>query len=116
MKDLFKNILSIDKVLGAMLVNFEGKILFQSFLIDIKQNPENKDWALFINMLAEIRETDLIFEKYRFYIRTTEIGYLIVMMGRSAPIAILRLNCDILLPSLKKSKAGKKGFKRFFKK
>jgi hypothetical protein len=114
MKNLFKDILSIDHVRGAMLIDFEGQVLFQSFLIDIKQNLDKKNWASFIEMLSEIRETDLIFEKYRFYIRKTEIGYLVVMMGRSVPIAILRLNCDILLPSLKKPKVAQKGLKRFF--
>lgn len=114
MKDLFSEILNVDDVLGAVLIDFDGKVMFQSFLIDIKQNPESKDWALFINLLSETRETDLIFEKYRFYVRKTEIGYLIVMMRRSAPIAVLRLNCDILLPSLRKPKTAKKGLKKIF--
>jgi hypothetical protein len=47
--------------------------------------------------------------------RRTEIGYLFILLDAFASIAMLRLNCDILLPALKKL-AGAKGKKSLFKK
>jgi hypothetical protein len=38
-----------------------------------------------------------------------------ILMGVFAPIAMVRLNCDILLPSLKKT-ATTKGWRNLFKK
>jgi hypothetical protein len=43
------------------------------------------------------------------------MGFLVVLMALYAPIAMVRLNCDILSPSLQPSKPGRK-FGRFFKK
>jgi len=65
--------------------------------------------------MAGMRETDLVFKQGRIYIRRTDIGYLVVLMGLFVPIAMMRLQCDILLPSLKPAKAAK-GIRRLFKK
>jgi hypothetical protein len=61
----------------------------------------------------------------RLYIRKADEGMLVVTMGRIAPAAMIRLNCDILLSELKSRKgSGKpfegakrkpKGLSRFFK-
>ena len=114
MRELFNDILTIDGVKGLMLLSFAGEIIFREFQI-AHELIENNDWRLFIESLADIRETDLIFQKGRLYIRRTDIGYLVVLMGSFVPIAMMRLQCDILLPSLKPAKASK-GIRRFFKK
>ena len=75
---------------------------------------ETFDWKRFIESLSEIKETDLIFSKGRLYVRRAEIGYLVVVTGLFVPMAMIRLQCDILLPSLKPTPK-KKGIKRFFK-
>ncbi|MEJ2100167.1 MAG: hypothetical protein P8X68_09330 [Desulfobacterales bacterium] len=66
------------------------------------------DWRFFIESVEGMREADLLFEKGRIYIRRSEIGYLVVLMALFVPIAMVRLNCDIVLPSLKQEKSGKK--------
>ena len=114
MRELFNDILTIDGVKGLMLVSFAGEIIFREFQI-VYENIENRDWRLFIESLADIRETDLIFQKGRLYIRRTDIGYLVVLTGSFVPIAMMRLQCDILLPSLRPAKTTK-GIRRFFKK
>jgi hypothetical protein len=43
------------------------------------------------------------------------MGYLVILMALFVPIAMIRLNCDILLPLLRQSKSGGK-FGLFFKK
>ncbi len=115
MRELFNDILGTDGVTGIMLFTAKGELLFKEFLTAVKEAPEQQDWRFFIESLEGMRETDLVFEKGRIYIRKTEIGYLVVLMALYVPIAMIRLNCDILLPSLQPSKSGRK-FGRFFKK
>ena len=115
MKELLKDILNIEGVKGLMMLSFAGDIIFRELFPGVHKDVENSDWRRFIESLAGTRETDLIFEKGRLYIRRTDIGYLLVLMGSFVPIAMMRLQCDILLPSLKPAKPAK-GIRRFFKK
>ncbi len=116
MKKLFKDILSMEDIDGIMLFSFKGELFNKVFLSPLSEEPENIGWwELFIRTLNGVREADLIFEKSKFYIRKTEIGYLIILMGISVPTAMVRLNCDMLLPALKRMKTSKKG-KSIFKK
>ena len=115
MRELFKDILGTDGVNGVMLFSFKGDLIFKEFRPSVNAAPEGRDWSFFIESLEGMRETDLVFEKGRIYIRKTEIGYIVVLMALFVPIAMIRLNCDIILPSLKPSKSEKK-FGRLFKK
>lgn len=115
MRELFNDILEIEGLKGLMLFSFAGDLIFKDFNHAVQENAENMDWRRLIETLDGMRETDLIFKKGRVYIRRTESGYLILLMGIFAPIAMVRLQCDILLPSLKPAKAAK-GIKRLFRK
>ena len=115
MHKLFKDILSTDGVKGILLFSFSGDLVFKEYIDPAKEGPKHRDWRFFIESLEGMRETDLVFEKGRIYIRRTEIGYLIILLALFVPIAMIRLNCDILLPLLTQSKPGRK-FGRFFKK
>ena len=115
MRKLFNDILNTEGVKGVLLFSFSGKLIFKEYVSRIDAEPEHRDWRFFMESLEGMRETDLVFEKGRIYIRRTEIGYLVILMALFVPIAMIRLNCDILLPALKQSKSGKK-FGRFFKK
>lgn len=114
MEELFKDILNVEGIKGVILFSFQGEVLFKKFLSPIPEDPETRDWALFFDSIKKVRESDLIFENGRIYIRKTELGFLVILMNSSAPVALVRLNCDVLLPSLKPAKASK-GFGRFFK-
>ena len=72
MRELFDDILNIDGVKGLILLSFRGEIIFRELNHIVPENVENRDWRLLIESLANIRETDLIFEKGRLYIRRTE--------------------------------------------
>jgi hypothetical protein len=115
MDKIFQDILSMDGVHGLVLLSDEGKVIFES-LDDTKFLPEKSrlSWKMIIDSLDEFREMDLVFEEGRFYIRKTDSGYLMISMGRQVSIAMVKLNCDIVVPELKNAKAGK-GLKRFFK-
>jgi hypothetical protein len=115
MRELFNDILRTQGVKGILMFSLSGDLIFKEFTAPIKEDPESRDWSFFIESLEGMRETDLVFEKGRIYIRRTELGYLIILMALFVPIAMIRLNCDILLPSLVPTQSGKK-FGRFFKK
>jgi hypothetical protein len=115
MQELFSDILRTDGVSGVMLFSFKGDLVFKEFRSSVNAEPEGRDWRFFIESLEGMRETDLVFEKGRIYIRKTDIGYIVILMALFVPIAMIRLNCDIILPSLKPAKSGKK-FGGLFKK
>jgi len=116
MQELFNDILAMQGVKGVMVFSFDGDIIFQKFNDRPDEDPGGRDWRLFAEALAGTRETDLVFEKGRIYIRRSEIGYLAVLMGLFVPISMMRLNCDIILPALKPAKKASRGIRRFFKK
>jgi len=115
MKELFQDILDMEDVLGLMLFSFEGKLLFKAFPVPPSEDPETRDWwPLFTASLDGVREADLLFDHRRLYIRKTNMGFLMVLMGSLAPTAMLRLNCDMLLPKLKEKRPSG-GLMRIFK-
>ena len=115
MRELFNDILRTDGVSGVMLFSFKGDLIFKEFRSSVNESPEGRDWSFLVESLEGMRETDLIFKKGRIYIRKTDIGFVVILMALFVPIAMIRLNCDIILPSLKPAKSGKK-FGRLFKK
>ncbi|MBN1276173.1 MAG: hypothetical protein JXA35_01685 [Deltaproteobacteria bacterium] len=114
MKELFSDILGIEDVKGVILFSLDGKVLFSEFISSQYFNPEERDWGPFIKILAGIREADFSFEKCRFYFRGTSSHFLMVIMDIFAPVSMVRLNCDLLLPSLNQT-AKSKGLGQFFK-
>jgi hypothetical protein len=116
MKELFQDILDMEDVFGLMLFSFEGKLLFKAFPLPPAEDPETRDWwPLFTASLDGVKEADLLFDHRRLYIRETDMGYLMVLMGNLTPTAMLRLNCDMLLPKLKEKRPAR-GLMRIFKK
>jgi hypothetical protein len=125
MSALFDDLLAVEGVKGVMFFSPAGELLFEETGAGGKDKAAARDWqALFVS-LDGAREADLIFEMGRLYIRKADEGMLVVTMGRIAPAAMIRLNCDILLSELKSRKgSGKpfegakrkpKGLSRFFK-
>ncbi|MBU2499417.1 MAG: hypothetical protein KKE57_10990 [Proteobacteria bacterium] len=108
MRDLFNNILDIEDVQGVMLFSFEGRILYKELRSPLVEAFENMDlWPPFIKALAGIKEADLVFENSRLYVRRTALGFLVIPCGAYIPGAMLRLSCDMVLPSLKQADKGK---------
>ncbi len=115
MKDIFQEILSMDGVHGVILLSPEGKVLFESLDKNrFSPHRSNLSWLTIIETLEEFQEVDLIFEQGRFYIRKTGSGYLMISMSDNVSIAMVKLNCDIVLPELSKVKPSK-GLRGFFK-
>ena len=108
MKKLFKELLGMEEVRGLMLLSLEGEFIFHKFQNPIVEKPENMEsWGLFIHSLKGAKEVDILFQDARIYVRKTTVGYLFVMVDVSTPMAMLRLNCDLALPGLKRIGKGK---------
>lgn len=69
----------------------------------------------FVETLGQVHEIEVVFERQKIYVRRTESGYLLIFMELSAPMAMVRLNCDMVIPALKMANKPK-GLSRFFKK
>jgi hypothetical protein len=109
MKELFNDILSLEDVRGVVVSSLEGEILFTEPSLEI-----DRSLPLFIRALGTVREADLIFEKCRIYVRRTDMGYLMILLGLFASGAMLRLHVDMVLPSLKDRGKGK-GLRSLFR-
>jgi len=115
LKEFFDDIMEIEGVEGVIFFSNNGEILHKKFKDHEALDPESKDWwGLFIYTLDGIEEADFVFKRKWLYIRKANKGYLFVLAKRGAPVAMIRLNCDIILPNLK-DKDAQKGWGRFFR-
>lgn len=117
MKELFKDILALKDIKGILFFSLEGQLIFKELSSSASADVEKGEWQAFIDAMNGVQEADLVYEYDRIYLRKTGIGYLLILMTGSAQVAMVRLNCDILIPSLKDKRfyrkfamAKKKGF------
>jgi hypothetical protein len=125
MSALFDDLLAVAGVKAVMFFSAAGELLFEDSGAGGMDKAAARDWQALLASLDGAREADLIFEMGRLYIRKADEGMLVVTMGRIAPAAMIRLNCDVLLSELKSHKGSgplfegaklkrKKGLGRFF--
>ena len=115
MQDVFTDLLAIDAVSGVLLFSNQGEVLCQAWEHTPKLSTDSaKQLREMIVSLDTMQEADLVFTQGRLYLRHTDAGYLCVIAAPSAPSAMIRLNCDMLLPKLRElsSRSGLRGFFR----
>ncbi len=117
MGKIFNDITTIGDVDGALLLSLKGKIIYKEFAssFSLHEGLEKRDWASMLGALSGVKEADLVFEGGKLYLRRFSSGYLLILMGILAPVAMVRLSCNLLLPSLEEKIAPKRGFMRFLK-
>ena len=114
MEAYFKDIIAIKGVQSIILLDAGGKVVFESAsALRTEKKQRYTNWKKLIDTLGRIREADFVFDNGRVYLRQSENGYLIISMQSFASIAMVKLNCDILLPQLKNDK--NKGLKSLFR-
>ena len=115
MEELFKDILEINGVQSVILLDDTGKVIYES-MHDLRHGAKQRytNWKRFLDCLDNVREADFLFDKGRIYIRHTDKGFVLICMQSFASIAMVKLNCDILLPQLKSGRTAK-GLKGLFK-
>ena len=105
MKDIFKEVMGIDGVRGLLIISNEGAVALSKFSPDFKKETERLsqiNWLPFTIEMEGIKDAELVYDGARFYIKKFEDGYLLVVIGDNAPLSMVRLNCEVLLPSLAK--------------
>lgn len=117
MKKIFNDIISMDSVKGVLLLSLQGKVIFKEYsaAISVREEPERRDWGPVVDSLSGIKEADFVFEGGKLYLRRFSSGYLLILMGILAPVAMVRLSCNLLLPSLEENVSPKGGLMRFLK-
>lgn len=115
MQELFKDILDIDQVRGVIFISFAGDTIYNEFRSGSSGALGQKNWSSFATALSETLEAEIIYDRCMLYILKAETGFLIVVMDKSAPIAMVRLNCAIIQPALTGKKGTSRGLGRFFR-
>lgn len=119
MKELFRDLLALNNVFGAMFLAEDGRVLFKQFIRPPSKDLNSVNWTPFIQSVTLIKEADLLYENCRIYIRKTYGGYIVVHLNTEAQPSLVRMHCDLIMPRLKSlQEKGMKGAKigRFFKK
>lgn len=114
MKESFESLLAVDGVNGVLLFSPEGRIVFQELLFPYQKSPDRQSWAVLIGSMEGICEAELIYENSRFYIRSSEAGYLLVILDPFASIDKVRGFCEATLFELTNKPDEHKGIMRFF--
>lgn len=115
MRELLKDILEIEGVNGVFIISDEGGTLFKEMASNASVKFDAIDWNFFITSIRGVREIELLYEKGVIYGRKIEFGFILIFIELYVQIAMIRLNCDIILPSLQSLKSDKK-YKKLFKK
>jgi len=115
MKEHFTDLLSLEGVYGVMVFSAGAEVRYADFTAANIAPPSDTDWTALVSSVARFREVDILYEKLRIYIRSSDFGHLLVVAAPSVSGAMLRLNCDIIVPALQRPEGGGK-LKRFFKK
>jgi len=109
MKTILKDLLGIDGVKGVVIFSPEGKLVLSRFSDNYRAEEsyiENVSWDTLAVELRDIAEAEFVFERDRFYIRKSHSGFLLVILDDFAPVSMVRLNCEIVLPTLDRMKPG----------
>ena len=117
MKQYFQALLETEGVLGLMQLSPEGEVLYKADPSEILLAGPVDEIAIDLvdTMGGSVQEADMVFSERRVYLRQTPIGPLLIFLALTAPIAMVRLHCDTLIPTLKAPKRTS-GLKRFFSK
>jgi hypothetical protein len=114
MRDLFERILNEDDIKGVVLLSRDGKVLFHEFLDAVRHNLREVALLATIPVLGKAKEVEILYENDRIYMRIFPEGLVLVWMGAFARVAMTRLSCEVLVPSLGKALSSK-GWRRLFK-
>lgn len=115
MKKTFEDLLHTKGVLGVVLLTLDSEIVYKEYSSRRAEDPL-PDGVLrqFVETLDQVHEADIVYRLRRIYLRKTASEILLVLMEGDAPMTMIRLKIDTILPQLHQMPKGK-GIGRFFK-
>jgi hypothetical protein len=115
MKKAFDDLLHTKGVLGVVLLSLNSKVLYKEYSGGrIEDRLPDEAWRQFAETLDQVKEADIIYHLRRIYLRRTADQILLVLMETDAPMAMIRLKTDTILPQLPRMQKAT-GLGRFFK-
>lgn len=111
----FDDLFGISGVLGILVVSFDRRILYQDLAKLHQEGLKETELEIPFLLLESVKEVDLLFDRFRIYIRRCPVGLFWVIMAPDASAAMIRLQCDIIAPKMQLKKQTKKGIGRLFK-
>ena len=102
MKDLFKELMEMEDMKGVFLFSIDGKVIFQDKKEPLQKPIEEEKWLSTLNVAKDLDEIEFLYDGEKIYMRRTEHGLLLLRMGLSAPMHMVKMNCNILLMISKK--------------
>lgn len=101
MRERFRDLLEVPDVRGVTLFSPEGAVVFREW----REPPPpgespGAELSLLAGALAGYKEADVAFRHGWLCARETPAGLLAVVTGLGAPLPLVRLQLDLLLPSL----------------
>jgi hypothetical protein len=114
MDNLFKDILEIEGVIAVILFDYNGGPVYKNFKRLPSKKIEGKNWAALMGVLGPIQEAEVVFNECMMYTVRSKLGFLFIIMDKSASGALVRLNCSVILPSLNQQDSKPKRLGRFF--
>lgn len=102
MKELFKGLMEMEDVKGIFLFSMDGKLTFQDTKEPLPRPIEEEKWLTTLNVAKDLDEIEFVYDYEKIYMRRTENGLLIIRMRTSAPLDMVKMNCNILLMISKK--------------
>jgi len=115
MDKLFKDILEIEGVMAVILFDFNGDPVYKNLKTLPSKEFKGKNWAALTGVLGPTQETEVVFDGCMMYTVRSKLGFLFVIMDKSAPGALVRLNCSVILPSLNQQDSKPKHLGRFLR-
>lgn len=119
MEKIFKEIISIDGVIGVVLIGNNENVEYSKFADSFNSNINIEDYLkdsvnfqTLTNVFDSSNESLIIYDEIRLYAKKILNNYLIIAMKLYVPISLLRLNCQIVEAELGK-KSSSKRFKLF---
>lgn len=116
MKALLRELTAIDGVRGAVVLDPSGNTVAQSLSDPALVPLTPAEGASIVRTFGDIGEAELVYEHFRVYMRKAGSGLLQVFMDESAQMAMVRINCNILIPAIEEKMNRPKGLARFFRK
>lgn len=123
MDKLFNEIITIDGIIGVIIINNSNIIDYKKFSDITYRNNNDFDKYLQNSINFDIlkkvfelsNENLLIYDDLRLYVKKISNSYLLIAMKLYVPMSLIRLNCQILEPQLEKKLVNVKKFKFFSK-